>query len=77
MDKIVVYTTQWCGACKSALPQIRAVANRLGMRTEVIDVDRCKPGLEDRCSRVEFVPHIEFNGREVSLEQLENMARKS
>ena len=76
MDKIVVYTTQWCGACKSALPQIRAVANRLGMRTEVVDLDRCPVNMKSACDAVAFVPHIEYNGREVSLEQLESMARK-
>jgi len=73
---IRVYVTEWCGACKATLPQIRAAANKLGVKTEVVDVDRCKPGLEDRCSRVEFVPHIEYNGREVSLEQLKGMAGK-
>ena len=71
-----VYVTDWCGACKSALPQIRAVANKLGMRTEVVNVDRCPVNLKSACDAVNFVPHIEFNGREVSLEQLEGMAKK-
>ena len=77
MDKVIVYVTEWCGHCKSSLPQIRAVANRLGLRTEVVDLDRCPVNMKSACDSVNFVPHIEYNGREVSLEQLEGMTRKS
>jgi len=76
MEKITVFITDWCGACKATLPQIKAVANKLGLRTEVVNLDRCPVNMKNVCDAVNFVPHIEFNGREVSLEQLEGMAQK-
>ena len=71
-----VYTTQWCGACKSELPRIRESAHKLGYSIQVIDVERCPVNLKPECSQVEFVPHVELNGNEITVNQLVDMASK-
>ena len=69
-----VYTTQWCGACKSELPRIRESAHKLGYSVSVVDVERCPVSLKERCEKVEWVPHVELDGKEISVNQLEQMA---
>ena len=70
-----VFTAKWCGACKVELPKIRAAASKLGYSVQQIDISECAPRDKAKCQRIEFVPHIELNGREISVSQLEGMAR--
>lgn len=70
-----VFVTSWCGHCKTEMPRIRAAASKLGYTTRVIDIDRCEAGDKAKCDQVSFVPHIELNGRQVSIIQLESMAQ--
>lgn len=36
---ITYLTAAWCGPCKSLLPKVRGLADELGVRLDVIDVD--------------------------------------
>lgn len=73
---IEVYVTEWCAACHTELPRIKREANKLGLQVEVVDVDRCDVKHRDTCSRIEFVPTLMYQGREISVEQLQQMANK-
>lgn len=75
MMSIRVYVTEWCGACKTELPRIRESAHKLGYTVSVIDIDRCPVNLKPKCSGVEFVPHVELNGSEITVNQLVDMAQ--
>ena len=70
-----MYTARWCGACKAELPKIRAAASKLGYSVEQIDISKCSPSEKAKCNSITFVPHVELNGREISVQKLENMAR--
>ena len=72
---IRVYTARWCGACKAELPKIRAAASKLGYSVQQIDIAKCSPSEKAKCNSITFVPHVELNGREISVSQLEGMAR--
>ena len=71
---LTVYTTSWCEACKTELPKIRQSASKLGLTPQIIDLDRCPVNRKDECSKVEWVPTIMLDGKEVSVQQLEQMA---
>ena len=75
MSVIRVFTARWCNACKAELPKIRAAASKLGYSVQQIDISQCSPSEKAKCEAINFVPHIELNGREVSVSQLEGMAR--
>ena len=74
---IRVYVTEWCGACKSELPRIRESAHKLGYNVSVVDLDRCPVNLKPKCENIEWVPRVELDGREVTVNQLVDMASKS
>lgn len=74
MSSLVVYITRWCEACKGELPKIRRSASKLGLTPQIIDVDRCNVKKHPRCETVEFVPTVMLDGREISVQQLEQMA---
>lgn len=74
MSSLVVYVTSWCEACKGELPKIRRSASRLGLTPQIVDVDRCPVNRKDECSKVEFVPTVMLDGKEISVRQLEQMA---
>ena len=75
MSVVRVWTARWCGACKVELPKIRAAASKLGYSVQQIDISECGPSDKVKCEGIEFVPHIELNGREISVSQLEGMAK--
>lgn len=74
MSSLEVYIASWCRACKGELPKIRKSASKLGLTPTIIDVDRCPVNRKDECSKVEFVPTVMLDGREISVQQLEQMA---
>jgi thiol-disulfide isomerase/thioredoxin len=77
MEKLVIFKTDWCGHCREQVPQAVDIANRLGIQSEVVDINRCSGDQKSKCESVEYVPHMELNGREVSLEQLrERLSRR-
>ena len=57
------------------MPKIRAAASKLGYSVQQIDISKCSPSDKAKCESINFVPHIELNGREVSVSQLEGMAK--
>jgi len=76
MTAIMVYMTSWCAACKSELPKIRESANKLGYSVSVVNIEKCPVNLKPKCESVDFVPHVELNGKPISVDQLRNMASK-
>lgn len=72
---IKVWVASWCGACKAELPKIEAAASKLGYSVQRIDISQCPTSEKAKCESISFVPHIELNGREVSVSQLEGMAK--
>lgn len=70
-----IYRSQWCAACHTEVPKIKAAASKAGLSVETIDIDRCDVRNKDVCDRIEFVPTAILNGREVTLEQLKAMAK--
>lgn len=75
-NKLLVFTTAWCDACHSEMPRIKQAANKLGLTVQEVNVDRCSVAYKDLCAQIEWVPTLMFNGKEVSIEQLQNMANK-
>ena len=71
--EITVYTAKWCGACKKHIPQILKKAEVTGIRVKLIDWDDDLSDEErERLSeRVEFVPYIDYMGREIDEEELD------
>ena len=76
MSLLEVFVTSWCSACKTELPKIRKSASKLGLTPKIIDVDRCPVNRKDECAKVDFVPTVMLDGREISVQQLEQMASK-
>jgi len=70
-----VFVTSWCGHCKTEMPRIRAAASKLGYTPKVIDIERCGVNDKAQCEQVSFVPHVELNGQQVTISQLESMAQ--
>ncbi len=69
-----VYLTSWCEACKTELPKIREAANKLGVKVQITDVDRCDVKQHPRCAIIDFVPTVFYEGREVSVSELRKIA---
>ena len=76
MSKITVFKTSWCDACKTEVPRVQKAAHKLGYSVNVIDIERCPVNLKSKCSAVDFVPHVELDGRVISVEKLVSMASR-
>jgi len=76
MDKLTIFKTDSCYACREQVPQAVEIANKLGIQTEVVDVYNCPVSRKPDCDRVAWVPHMELNGQEVSLDQLRERLSK-
>lgn len=70
-DRLVIYKASWCGHCREQVPKAQEIANKLGMTTEIVDIDACPTTRKADCDKIEFVPHMVLNGAEVDLGQLE------
>lgn len=75
MDNLTVYVNSNCGACHVQLPKIKEYSAKLGVSLEVVDIDRCPVKHKDKCSSLEWVPTLVYNGREIEVSDLEKMAR--
>ena len=74
MGILRIFKTSTCGACATEVPRIQEIGHKLGMSVRVIDVDHCPVSLKPRCEAVDFVPHLELDGRAISVQQLESMS---
>lgn len=70
---ITVYTAKWCGACKTRVPQIIKKAKAAGLEVKTIDWDEDLTEIqrEKLQRRVQFVPYIEYMGKEINEEEIE------
>jgi thiol-disulfide isomerase/thioredoxin len=76
--EIMIFTAEWCGACKRRVPQIMKKAQAAGLKVNLIDIDNVD--LKDKkklLKRVEFVPHIDYMGKEIDEEDLDQLAKKT
>jgi thiol-disulfide isomerase/thioredoxin len=70
-DKLVIFKANWCEHCREQVPKAQEIANKLGMQTEIIDLQTCPITRKAECDAIEFVPTMRLNGVEVDLGQLE------
>lgn len=63
---VTIYFAKWCGTCKITVPYLVGLAEKVGLSVELIDVD--DDNNRDRCSHVRWVPFLEQNGSEISVQ---------
>jgi hypothetical protein len=68
IGKLTIYHAKWCGNCKSVLPPLLSMAGKVGVKIDLIDVDNV--ATKSMCAHVKWVPYIEQNGSEISVEEL-------
>ena len=71
--EITVYTADWCGSCKEWVPKILGICKERGFNIVLIDVDSSNPDDKRRCANIQWVPTIEYQGSEISYQDLEEM----
>ncbi len=64
---LTIYFAKWCGTCKKVVPNLRILAEKAGLSIQLIDVD--DPDNRSLCSHVRWVPYIELNGTELSIQE--------
>lgn len=60
---ITVYKSNSCGGCKEIMPLIRKLAKKKGVTVKVVDIEHCKD--RKKCDGIQYVPYLEFRGREI------------
>ena len=76
-NEVILYTAKWCEACKRRVPKIMKKAQAAGLQVKLIDWDEDLSTLdrERLIARVEYVPYIDYLGREIDEEELDSMCR--
>ena len=75
--KIIVYTAKRCGPLKKQVPMIQTLAHMYGFEVELVDVDSQDPKVLTRVQHRRFVPHIEYLGLEISLNELMRIIKEA
>ena len=75
MVTIEIYSQQQCEACHVEIPRIIREANALGIEVRQIDIDRCPVNRQNTCARVEYVPTLMYQGKEIGISDLAEIAR--
>lgn len=76
MSVIRYYSTEWCDFCKTEYPKVEKIASRLGYKIEKINVEQCPIKLKQKCDGVDAVPAIEYNGKMMTVSELERLTAK-
>jgi hypothetical protein len=72
--EFTIYTAKWCGSCRRFVPIIVKRIREAGLGVKLVDVDGLSiPELKLR--RVQFVPHIDYLGREIDEDELDRLIR--
>ena len=74
MPSIEVYSQKLCSACEVEVPRIVRECKALGLDVRVIDLDTCPVSRQSTCDRVEVVPTLMYQGREIGLSDLKKIA---
>lgn len=74
MPTIEVYIQHGCEACEVEVPRIIREANALGISVRQIDLDTCPVNKRETCDSVSVVPTLMYQGREISLSDLKQIA---
>jgi len=72
MTMLKIYSSKQCGACEQVVPILERLSSEHGVPFQIIDVDDCGK----KCDYIEYVPHLEFNGKEISVEDFADIIRK-
>jgi len=73
MATMTIYESSRCGVCRQVVPRLRRMAERRGVKVEVVNVDNCT---EERCREVKAVPTVMVDGREVrDMKQLAELLK--
>ncbi len=62
-----IYFVKWCGTCKMIVPKLTSIARGSGLGISLIDVE--DPNVRELCSHVKWVPYIEHDGSEISIQE--------
>lgn len=68
IGKITIFHANWCETCKSIVPILVSRAEKVGVKIDLIDVDNV--ATKSMCTHVKWVPYIEQNGSEISVDEL-------
>ena len=66
-EVFTIYFAKWCGTCKNVVPKLTSVARSAGLGVRLIDVD--DPNVRELCSHVRWVPYIEYDRSEISIQE--------
>jgi hypothetical protein len=77
MPTVEIYFQKGCGACDIEIPRIVREAKSLGLDVRTYDIDTCPVNKQEACGRIEVVPTLMYQGREISLGDLKEIARSS
>ena len=66
-DVFTIYFAKWCGTCKNVVPKLKSLARGAGLGVRLVDVD--DPNVRELCSHVRWVPYIEYDGSEISIQE--------
>lgn len=72
MAKLTVYYSNHCEGCKTLLPRLSEAAKKRGLKLEKINIEDCS---SPDCNRVEFVPAVYRDGKELSDRELEGLLK--
>ena len=74
MPTVEIYIQRSCHACEVEVPRIIREANALGIDVRQVDIDQCPVNKQETCSSIEVVPTLMYQGREISLSDLKQIA---
>ena len=76
MTTIRYYSTDWCEFCESEYPKVEKIAAKLGYKIQKVNVEQCPINLKKQCDIIDAVPMLEFNGKIMSVSELEKLTAK-
>ena len=75
MPTVEVYSQKSCNACHVEVPRIIREAKALGIYVRVIELDTCPVNRQEICDSIQVVPTLMYQGREIGLGDLKDIAR--
>ena len=74
-NEVIIYTAKWCGACKKRVPKIMKKAQAAGLNVKLVDWDEdlSTRDRERLITSIEYVPYIDYLGREIDEAELDSI----
>ena len=74
MPTVEIYFQRGCGACDIEIPRIVREAKSLGLDVRTYDIDTCPVNKRDECDSISVVPTLMYQGKEIGLSDLKQIA---